>query len=273
MTVPLAPDAIFPAQNEAVGLMPFLFREAGLDVSRYRTAGLARRQAACLRALGASSPGEAWRIITERPERIPAAIDSVLLGVTEFFRDQDVFTLMENEVIPLILRMTTRPRIWSAACSSGQELYSVALMLEQAGALPDCELLGTDCREEALRCAARGAFEEASKFGGPHSGRMLRDGTRIRVPESVRRCVRWLRRDILTSVEDGPWDLILWRNMAIYLTPEAATEVWLRLSAGLRPGGYLICGKAERPPRGPGLQRIAPSIYRKPVPGEEAYAS
>jgi chemotaxis methyl-accepting protein methylase len=250
-----------PAENTA-GLMAFLFAEAGLDVSRYRAAALERRHAACLRALGASHPEHAQKILQNKPERLAAAIDSVLLGVTDFFRDRDVFEGLGNSVLPQILATTARPRIWSAACSSGQELYSVALMLEHAGALEVCELLGTDLRPEALRLAVRARFPVPSG-DGLNGCRLHRRGNHVEIPEHTRRRIRWARRDLFRSAEQGPWDLILWRNMAIYLTPDAAQEVWQRLATELKPGGFLISGKAERPPRGLGLERIAPSIYRK----------
>jgi chemotaxis protein methyltransferase CheR len=260
------PDPVLPsvaAAGSSGKLMNTLFREAGLDVSRYRAAALARRQAACLRALGTHCPDRALRIIAEKPHRVSAGIDAVLLGVTGFFRDPDVFSVMEQQVLPRILKMTDRPRIWSAACSSGQELYSVALLLEQACALDRCELLGTDCREEALRLAACGAFE--ARLGCPlQNERLPQWSAPVLIPENVRRNIRWLCRDLFTAAEAGPWDLILWRNMAIYLTPEAAAAVWEQLYEELRPGGYLIAGKAECPPRHTPLERIAPAVYRKP---------
>ena len=81
--------------------------------------------------------------------------------------------------------------------------------------------------------------------------------------ESLRRQVQWKVADLLAGVEHGPWDIILWRNAAMYLKPRAAEAIWRRLAAVLAPGGLLIAGKAERPPQDAGLTHVARCIYRR----------
>ncbi len=269
-----------PASGESPGGLPpsggawdflgFLFNEAGVDISSYRPTVLLRRVPACLRALRAGTLEEARFILKGDPACLETAMDAVLLGVTEFFRDRDVFAFIETQILPRLLADAREPRIWSAACSTGQELYSTALLVERKRALGRVELLGTDCREDALRLAAGGIFGPPRKRMATGVQRLSLLGHALKVSENVRAKLQWRRGDLLRAAEPGPWDLILWRNMAIYLTPAAAHGVWHRLAAELRPGGYLVSGKAEHPPPGTGLVRVAPAVYHKPVRGGEA---
>lgn len=270
--VPAADDASRVGSSD---FMKALFRKAGLEISHYRDSALARREAACLRGLKARNAAEGLEILRRFPERIPSAIDSVLLGVTGFFRDEAIFSYLKSGVIPRLRESRGALRVWSAACSTGQELYSVALMLDEAGLLERCEMLGTDCRPEALALAKAGIFH------GAHFGKQTSEsfpenpgpGPVWKMPASLARRIDWRCRDLLTEMEAGPWDVILWRNMGIYLVPAAAHALWLRLVEQLRPGGFLITGKAEHAPAGCGLLRLAPSVYQKPgVPSLSTYA-
>lgn len=263
---PAIPKLVIPeAHDEALALMAILFRKAGLESAHYRPNSLRRRLPACLRALGAAGLDEAWNALARGASRLPAALDSVLLGVTDFFRDSSVFDQLEHEILPEICALTHVPRMWSAACSSGQELYSVALMLEAAGKLDQAELWGTDCREEALREAARGHYPiKPGRAADPGVARRFGPVPIIRIPESVRRHLHWKCADLFHRREPGPWDLILWRNMAIYLNAEAARVLWQGLFENLRPGGFLVTGRTETPPPDLRLIRRGPCIYQKP---------
>ena len=79
--------------------------------------------------------------------------------------------------------------------------------------------------------------------------------------ESLRRHAHWKVADLCRNIEEGPWDIILWRNMAIYLAPDAAAAIWRGLAAALAPGGVLVVGKAERPPIELELAGVGRYIY------------
>lgn len=253
-------------EDGADRLIHFLFHQSGLDAAHYRPEALARRLPACLRALGAATVGDGWLRVSQNPERIRAALDALLLGVTRFFRDHEVFVHLEERVLPELLRRRGPLRVWSAACSTGEELYSVGLLLEAAGELERVELLGTDCRESALLAAERGIYLNQPTERPGSDGRRWADSMPLaEMSGALRSRARWRRSDLLTGAEAGPWDLILWRNMAIYLSTGVAGKIWDQLWRELRPGGVLVSGKAEQPPADQGFVRLAPSIYQKPL--------
>jgi chemotaxis methyl-accepting protein methylase len=203
--------------------------------------------------------------VEERPELVDEVLDSLLLGVTQFFRDPPVFACLRDQVLPELLHMERPLRIWSAACSEGQELHSVALLLHAAGGLERCELLGTDLRARAIDRAASGVYSrEVLEHLDPAFRHLLDERSpHLAVPARVRDAIQWRRQDLFQCAAPGPWDLILWRNMAIYLEPESLQAVWRRIWRELHPGGYFVTGKAEQPPRELAWVRMAPCVYRK----------
>jgi len=247
-----------------------LLAHAGLRLGEYRASALLRRIPACLRRLRVDSLDTASRRLADRPALAGQLLDIVLLGVTEFCRDPAVFAHLRTQVLPPLARHPGAPRIWSAACSEGQELYSVAACLAELDLLERCELLGTDCRPEAIARARAGeyALEAAAKppalWQRPH---LLPAAGRARIHPRLRTAVTWRVADLLAAVERGPWDLILCRNVAIYLEPPVAAGLWRRLASQLAPGGFLVTGKTENPLPSAPLERAGPCLYRlRPTP-------
>jgi len=251
--------------KEAV-LVRKVLRVAGLHPGSYRSAPLIRRVPACLRTLRVGTPEAAALALAQRPESIGKALNALLIGTTSFFRDAGVFAYLERVVVPDALRREDSPRVLSVACSDGAELYSVAMLFAEHGVAG--EFLGTDCRPDALAAAQTGAFPRAlGEEIPPHLGKkhVTLDGRMLKIRPHLRARTRWRQADILRDAPDGQWDVILCRNLAIYLTRESSATLWERLFIALAPGGALVVGKAERIHH-PGLQRVAPCVYRKIPP-------
>ncbi len=210
-----------------------------------------------MRALKVRSTYAARELLERKPHLVAKAVSSLLIGVTEFFREPGVFDTLRTQVLPALAGRNQRLRIWSAACSTGAELYSMAILLSEAGLLERSCLLGTDCRGDAIERARQGLYDAALLKLVLEIA--MRDtyfepvGQNWRPVEALRRQVHWKVADLLAGVEAGPWDIIFWRNAAIYLKSDPAETIWRRLASVLAPQGVLIAGKAERPPRDAGL--------------------
>jgi len=259
----------------------WLFRQNGLDVWQYRAQALGRRLPACLRKLRVTNISQAKAALERHPQLLEAAMSTMLIGVTSFFRDEAVFAELARIVLPELLRRKRPLRIWSVGCSDGQELYSVAMLLAELGSCEGIELLGTDCRIEATRAAARGIYGESAiravspqrlathfDYDGAWQGVWDESNStgrahqwRIKAP--LRAMARWRTADLLTTIEPGPWDLILCRNAAMYLRCNAAAGLWAQLAGAMGRGGYLVLGKAERPAGASGLSSLGQYIYRR----------
>jgi chemotaxis methyl-accepting protein methylase len=247
----------------------WLLSRIGVGAAHYRSDTLRRRVPACLRAVGAGSTQSARAVLERQPHKIHAAISALLMGVTSFFRDRSVFDSIQQHVLPALRIAGQRcagepwPSVWSAGCSDGAELYSVAMLLDAAQMLDGAYLLGTDCRQDAIRAAERGFFpDQAIRPDCPRLAAryLVPTDDCWRVCDSLRNAVRWRCADVLSDGESQRFDLILCRNLAMYLNPGSTKRLWERLTQSLLPGGWLITGKAERLADAR-LRAVAPNVY------------
>jgi chemotaxis protein methyltransferase CheR len=196
---------------------------------------------------GKLAGGEAW----------DALLDEVTVGETYFFRNPEHFELVSDTILPAILRERCDDavlRVWSAGCSSGEEPYSLAILLDQAGLLARAAVYGTDICALALAKARAGRYREwafrqidaalaARYFHGGRSERSLHD--------AIRAAVTFKQQNLADDVYPAPssgiceMDLIFCRNVLIYLSTEAIAQVGRRLFAAPAPGGWLVTGPSD----------------------------
>jgi chemotaxis methyl-accepting protein methylase len=254
-----------PARDERLDVfIGWVLHKAGLDPTAYRPRPLNRRLSACLRSLKVRTPLQARELLEGRPELLSTAVSALLIGVTSFMRDDIVFETLRNEVLPGIAQHPGRLRVWSAACANGAELCSAALLFAEAGLLGRTVFLGTDCRADAIQRASSGRYQGKEVESLPSSLRqryLEPSGDANRLVHPVRQALNWKVADITASVERGPWDLIFFRNAAIYMDGGVSQRIHAELVEQLRPGGVLVTGRAERPAL-PGLTRLGRCIYR-----------
>lgn len=257
------------AEREEPPLDPFMawmLARAGLNPAAYRAGAMQRRVGACLRRLRVSSPQCAHALVERNPHLLPVVLNTALIGVSEFFRDRPVFDYMAERVLPELLAARPRLRVCSVGVSGGQELYSVAMLLAEANALGEAELVGIDCRAEALRDAQRGLYDEDDMTAIDETRRgnffFEKDG-RWAISPVIKERIRWRQEDLFTVAMGEPCELILFRNVAIYFDERHGAEAWSRLFGQLAPGGFIVTGKAERPPANLPLVRVAHSVYQK----------
>lgn len=269
---PHTPDLRPPAREESelsaseYACVQWLFERAGLELSDYRPETLKRRIPSCLRALRVESLQQVCTAVERQVDLLRPAISTLVIGVTSFFRDPQVFLALQQTGLEEVLSRSSNPRVWSVGCSDGAELYSVAMLLSERNALQRCTLLGTDCRADAIQRARDACYDSTTLKSVP--GELIRqyfceEGARWRIQSFIRSVAQWRQGNAMRTSEPGTWDLILCRNLAIYLQPAIAGRLWQRLSGELRLGGLLVTGKAERPYGAEGLRCVAPCIYQR----------
>lgn len=246
--------------NNLYRLQAMISRQTGLhlretelvDLDRYvenRVATLRLPQSVAFIDRLAADPDE-WR----------ALVATITTGESYFLRDQGQMTLLRTQILPDLLARRSRERtlsIWSAGCSTGEEVYSLAILLDQIATEENLDLadwsvtlLGTDLNDLACRRAKTGDYGNWSFRGVPAAVQtryFTRHGQGWRVVDSLRRHVHFRPLNLLEDAYPPARsvDLILCRNVLIYFTPEAISTVIDKLSQTLRGDGYLITGHGE----------------------------
>ena len=161
--------------------------------------------------------------------------------------DQSVFAAIADHILPAITTGGNMPRIWSAGCSIGAEIYSIALLLTERG-LRARELLATDIDEAILARAREGRFTESEVGNVPPEmlQRIFSESEHQYVIDArIRRMVSFARHDLLRDPYPKPFDLILCRNVFIYFTADTQQRLIRSFVSSLRPGGFFVVGSAR----------------------------
>lgn len=201
---------------------------------------------------------ESVRRLLERARREPAALDELAdeLVVTEtyFFREPLQFEAIRRIVLPDLVKRRPPPaqlRIWSAGCATGEEAYSLAILLEEEGLATRAQVLASDLSRRALAAAREGVYSDWSFRGD--DGRLARryfqpEAGRWRVKERLRSRIRFVRHNLMAALyPPAPFDVIVCRNVLIYFSDVEAARVAERLHASLAPGGWLVLGPSDPP--------------------------
>jgi two-component system CheB/CheR fusion protein len=233
-------------------------RRAGIDFGPYKTSTVLRRVERRMVAVQASSIEAYARYLAATPEESGILVKALLIKVTEFFRDPDAFQYIRESVLPQIVERAgssdRRLRFWSAGCATGEEAYSLAMVVaDVVGAnLADWSIrvFATDLDQGAVEFARRGVYPAAMLANVPdeYRGRFFEplDSNSFRVTKVLRQMVIYGQQDLSRGVPFPRIDLLVCRNLLIYFQPELQAELLDHFAYSLsETGGYLFLGKAE----------------------------
>jgi chemotaxis protein methyltransferase CheR len=265
-----------PETIEVELLLEAVHRAYGHDFRNYGRAHLTRR----IRHRMALAGAETVSALQGRLLRDPALFSDFLLdlsvNVTEFFRDPDFFRAVRTELVP---RLETYPsvRVWHAGCATGEEVYSMAILLAEEGLLDRCQIYATDFNPAALERGKNGIFaidrmreytQNYQKSGGRASFAdyfTARYGSVIFDP-SLRRRISFFEHNLVTDGPPGEMHLVVCRNVLIYFNRKLQTRVVRLFRDSLIPGGFLCLGTKESLE----FTGVAPA-FQNAVPGQRIY--
>jgi two-component system, chemotaxis family, CheB/CheR fusion protein len=237
------------------GLLGYLRERRGFDFHGYKPASLARRIRKRMGAVKVEDYGQYQSYLESHPPEFAALFNTILINVTGFFRDPEAWEVVRTQAIPTILE-TKAPeepiRVWSAGCASGEEAYTIAMLLAEElppdGFSKRVKIYATDIDEEALNVARQAAYNNRQIEGvpGPLLGKYFEQVDELYFfRKDLRRQVIFGRHDLIHDAPISRIDLLTCRNMLMYLNAETQARVLARLHFALNEGGYLLLGRAE----------------------------
>ncbi|PSP85909.1 chemotaxis protein CheR [Halobacteriales archaeon QS_1_68_17] len=238
-------------------LLSYVQSELDFETGFYNDAYLDRRITARMRRTGADSYRAYQRQLADDPDERAALLDSLSINVTGFFRNPEAW-----DRIGAVLRTVTdgpgRTRCWSVPCADGREPYSLAMLALDDPEIDDrrLEILGTDISEAALAVAREGRYETSQTTDiaaelsplDDYSAYVDRDGDEFRVTDRVREMVTFERHDLIRGEPKAGFDVVLCRNLLIYIDAEYKMPIFETIEGSLRERGYLIIGMTETLP-------------------------
>lgn len=249
-----------------------LLARRDFDLGMYKDRCIKRRIATRVRSLGFASAAPYLELLKDDEEEIEALMRALSIHVSQFFRNPSTYETLQKKILPVLFeaKKGMPVRIWSAGCATGEEPYSLALLLHTYFDKTDFSILGTDLSPAAIEQASSGIFPEQRLTEVPVEilQRCFRkEGRHYLLEEEIRAHVKFKVHDILSLNDFPPCDLILCRNVLIYFAREDQERIIERFSMALRPGGYLVLGKAETL-QGPARKHFTPEhpterIYRR----------
>lgn len=221
----------------------------GVDLTLYKEAQMKRRLTSLYEKKGFQSFKDFAAALEKDQALLNETLDRMTINVSEFYRNYKRWEVLETAILPLI--KTSRPlKIWSAACSTGEEPYTLAMLLDQQKGLPGYQILATDIDEKALEKAKKGVYQERSLQEVPLSVKdryFTQNANRsYEVKSEIKKNITFKKHNLLADRYEQDFDLIVCRNVFIYFTESAKEELYLKMAHSLKKNGVLFVGSTEQ---------------------------
>ncbi len=261
-------------------LKRMLLEKAGINCSGYREEFLRRRFEIRLRTTGALTYGKYLFYLKKNPDEFKKLLNDLTINFTMFFRDSDVYTYLEKILLPKIFLSSNPTRIWSAGCATGEEPYSLAILvhklLKQSINSHLVTIYASDIDKEALATAAKAEYNQRQlkNLDATLIDRFFRkEGEIYKVKDFVKQIILFHEFDLMSSPLHQHLDLILCRNVMIYFSKESQQQIHMSFYRALKNGGYFITGKSEILSGEPAAKFLPldqqTRVYQKPLKANE----
>ncbi len=232
------------------GFKKQVFTITTIDLNAYKERQMKRRIDALIAKNHCQSYDEYVQLIKKDADRLEEFVNYLTINVSEFYRNPDQWKILEQDILPdLIAKAGKKLKVWSAACSTGDEPYSLAMVLGKMVGLSNVSIIATDIDKQVLEKAKLGLYNEKSIAGLPDEYKnkyFTKIGASYKISDEIKRCVQFKQHDLLKDAYPTDCDLIVCRNVLIYFTEEAKAEIYKKFSKSLRVGGVLFIGSTEQ---------------------------
>jgi chemotaxis protein methyltransferase CheR len=240
-----------------------------IDLNQYKEAQMRRSLTTLRTKKGFSTFVAFYDAISKDKNLLYEFLDRMTINVSEFWRNANRWEILEKKFIPEMLQQNRKIKCWSAACSTGEEPYTLAMIIaETRGGLQDIQLSATDIDDGALEKARAGTYLDRSIRDVPANylkKYFKQNGIMYNVTADLKAAVKYQKQNLLLDKFEINHDLIVCRNVMIYFTEEAKHLLYQKFAQALKPGGILFVGSTEQifTPSQYNLEPIDTFFYRR----------
>ncbi|SET90199.1 chemotaxis protein methyltransferase CheR [Salinibacillus kushneri] len=243
-------------------------KKTGIDLSLYKEKQMKRRLSSLKEKRGCHSFADYYTLIVDNREYFNEFLDRITINVSEFYRNKKRWDILDQKIIPNLLSRKKRLKIWSAACSTGEEPYTIAMILSQHTSLSNIDILATDLDENALNVAKKGVYLNKSVKEVPSDIKQkffTESNDVYTIDPALKRVITFKKHNLLKDTYSEGFDLIVCRNVLIYFTEKAKGEIYQKFSHALDDNGVLFVGSTEQifNPKQYQLQTVDTFFYKK----------
>lgn len=243
-------------------------KKTAIDLSLYKEAQMKRRLTTLRLKHGFQTFASYFEALSQSNALMDEFLDRMTINVSEFWRNPQRWDTLRMKFIPEMLQAQSKLKIWSAACSTGEEPYTLAMILNELQGLHKTHLLATDLDSGVLAKANQGNYLDRSLRDVPKEYRQKyfqEDEGVYTVVDSLKKAVQFRKQNLLYDTFETDFDLIVCRNVMIYFTEEAKHELYHKFSKALKKGGILFVGSTEQifSPSQYGFETADTFFYRK----------
>lgn len=221
----------------------------GIDLNAYKENQMKRRIDAMIRKNNCQDYESYLGLIKKDSIQYEAFINYLTINVSEFFRNPQQWQTLEKEILPMLLQRSKTLKIWSAACSSGDEPYSLAMLLSRMLPLSQIQILATDLDKDILAKAKEGRYTQKYIENVPADLKtkfFTKEGDDYVISNEIKKCITFKQHNLLKDPYPQQMDLIICRNVLIYFTEEAKDTIYHKMSDALKAESILFVGSTEQ---------------------------
>lgn len=227
-----------------------VYKLTQIDLNYYKEKQMRRRIDTLVHKNNASGYAEYIQMLKKDKALFEQFVNFLTINVSEFYRNPEQWKLMDEKVIPKLIADHGRSlKIWSAACSTGDEPYSLAMAFSKHIPLSGVHITATDIDKQVLQHAQVGLYNEKSIAGVPRDMKskfFTKVGASYKISDEIKKCVTFREHNLLKDVYPKDFDLILCRNVVIYFTDEAKDMIYQKFYQSLKNKGVLFIGSTEQ---------------------------
>lgn len=226
-----------------------IYKLTDINLSLYKEKQMKRRIDSLIRKNGYELYKDYVQALKREKTIYNEFINYLTINVSEFYRNPEQWEVLKDQMLPMLSNRFPDLKVWSTACSTGDEPYTLVMVLNQHIPLGNIKILATDIDEEALQKAKAGNYSEKSleKLPGAYINKYFtKDESIYTIKDEVKRCVEFSKINLLKDPYPSQCDLIVCRNVLIYFTEEAKSEMYAKFNKAMKNNSILFIGSTEQ---------------------------